>query len=281
MVWSTGRLEVVRADAKVVPVSADGRSALAEKRFRRAGRVPETDAMPTTLLMGVVGSTAYGLATAGSDEDRLGVYLADPEDVFGLHGPAALTGSRVTTHPDVTLHELYKFTTLALKGNPTVGELLWLDDYVVRTETGRALVEIRDAFLSTRAIRRSYTGYAIQQAHKLRTRHGEGKAGFAADLTRRTAKHGRHCLRLLRQARGLLATGHLTIDVSDQRDELFAAGELAATDPEAFAELFEREVAQLDAIASVLPEKPDTARVERLLVEIRLASASAALAASR
>lgn len=225
--------------------------------------------MPTTLLIGVVGSTAYGLATAHSDEDRLGVYLADPEDVFGLHGPQVLTGSRVTTGPDVTLHELYKFATLALKGNPTVSELLWLDRYTVRTEAGDALIALRDAFVSTEAVRKSYGGYALQQARKLLSRHEAGKGGFSSDVARRTAKHARHCLRLIRQAHGLLSTGHLTIDVTPLRDELFAAGELAAADPAAFAALFEQELAALNAVPSVLPDRPDTARVERLLVELR------------
>lgn len=224
------------------------------------------------LLVGVVGSTAYGLATAGSDEDRLGVYLAAPEDVFGLSGPNVLTGSRVTTHPDVTMHELYKFATLALKGNPTVSELLWLDSYVLETPEGRALVAIREAFLSTPCVRGAYGGYALQQSRKLLSRHEAGKEGFSADVARRTAKHGRHCMRLLLQAHELLATGHLTIDMSDRRDELFAAGELAAHDPEAFSELFDRRIAALDAVDSVLPEKPDSARVEALLVELRTAS---------
>ncbi|MCF2525631.1 nucleotidyltransferase domain-containing protein [Yinghuangia soli] len=231
--------------------------------------------MATTLLMGVVGSTAYGLATEGSDQDMLGIYLADPAEVCGLRGPDVLNGSTVRTDPDVTLHELYKFATLALKGNPTVSELLWLDAYTVATEAGRALVEAREAFLSTPCVRSAYGGYAMQQARKLAARH-DGSAGDAVSLPRRTAKHGRHCLRLLRQARTLLATGHLVIDMTAQREELFAVGELAAADPQAFAELFEKEMAALDAVDSVLPEAPDRARVEGLLVELRLADLRAA-----
>ncbi|WP_436776652.1 nucleotidyltransferase domain-containing protein [Yinghuangia sp. YIM S09857] len=228
--------------------------------------------MTGELLVGVVGSTAYGLATEGSDEDRLGVYMAEPADLFGLSGPAVLTGSRVTTHPDVTMHELYKFATLALKGNPTVSELLWLDSYVVTTEAGRELVAAREAFLSTPGVRGAYGGYALQQSRKLLSRHEAGKEGFSADTARRTAKHGRHCLRLLRQAYGLLATGRLVIDMTAQRDELFAAGELAAHDPEAFSALFDREIAALDAVDSVLPDHPDRDRVGALLVELRTAA---------
>lgn len=227
--------------------------------------------MSTTLLLGVVGSTAYGLATTSSDEDRLGVYLADPAETLGLRGPTVLTGSVVTTQPDVTMHELYKFATLALKGNPTVSELLWLDAYVVETEAGRALRDAREAFLSTPAVRGAYGGYAVQQSRKLLARHEAGHPGFSSDVLRRTAKHGRHCMRLLRQARGLLTTGRLAIDMSGYREELFAAGELAARDPAAFGELFEKEMAALEEIDSVLPDRPDVALVDALVVEVRMA----------
>lgn len=224
-----------------------------------------------TVLLGVVGSTAYGLATESSDEDLLGVYVADAREVCGLRGPSALTKSRVTHEPDVTLHELYKFATLALKCNPTVSELLWLDGYKVLTDEGRALIGIREAFLSTGYVRSAYGGYALQQSRKLLARH-DAAEGTAANLPTRTAKHARHCLRLLRQARGLLATGYLTVDMTPQRDELFAAGELATRDVRAFAELFEREMAVLDTIGSVLPDRPDADRVEALLIELRMAS---------
>lgn len=84
------------------------------------------------LLSGIVGSTAYGLAKPGSDIDRLGLFAADTTAFHGLHGPAE---SHVTTNPDRTLHEAAKWCRLALGGNPTVMELVWLPDdlYEVRT----------------------------------------------------------------------------------------------------------------------------------------------------
>ncbi|WP_406288317.1 DNA polymerase beta superfamily protein [Embleya sp. NBC_00896] len=225
-----------------------------------------------TLLMGVVGSTAYGLATAASDEDLLGVYLADSRDVLGLDGPTVVSGSQVTTKPDVTMHELGKYCSLALKCNPTVTELLWLPEYRVETEAGRRLRALRDSFLSTEYVRGAYGGYALQQARRLSGRHEAGKAGFSSDTAKRTAKHGRHCMRLLLQAQQLLRTGVLVLDMSDRRDELFAAGDLAANDPTAFAALFEREKATLDAIDSVLPTRPDREAVNNLLVTLRVAA---------
>lgn len=70
-------------------------------------------------------------------------------------------------------------------------------------------------------------------------RHEVGHEGFSSDVVGRTAKHGRHCLRLLIQARHLLRTGDPVIDVGARREELFAAGRLAVEDPAAFTTRFE------------------------------------------
>ncbi|WP_399208205.1 DNA polymerase beta superfamily protein [Streptomyces sp. SLBN-118] len=96
------------------------------------------------LLSGIVGSTAYGLAGPGSDVDRLGLFAVDTAALHGLHRP---TESHVTTAPDRTLHEAAKWCRLALRGNPTVTELVWLPDdlYEVRTPLGDELIELRSS----------------------------------------------------------------------------------------------------------------------------------------
>ncbi len=75
-------------------------------------------------MAGIVGSTAYGLAGPGSDVDRLGMFAVRTETLHGLHPP---TESVVAVNPDRTLHEVRKYARLALGGNPTVSELMWLD----------------------------------------------------------------------------------------------------------------------------------------------------------
>ena len=123
------------------------------------------------LLRGPVGSTAYGLAHAESDVDRLGCYMAPSREVLGLRGHSVVSSSRVTHDPDQTLHELGKFAALALSMNPTVSELLWLEVYDTLTPEGEALVAHRAAFLSQHLARSAYGGYALQQANKLANRH--------------------------------------------------------------------------------------------------------------
>lgn len=216
-------------------------------------------------MEGVVGSTAYGLARDGSDEDRLGVFAAPTAAIVGL-GWNRHRESIVRHDPDRTLHEAGKFVRLALAGNPTITELLWLDAHTVMSGPGAELVALRHAFLSTRSVRDSYGGYARQQVARL-ARRGDS---FSADTRNRTAKHGRHTFRLLWQGHSLLATGRLTVRLTAaQRDRCFEMGDLAVSDPDRFCALFDAEDAAMRDVESVLPDEPDTARVEAWLVDFR------------
>src|SRR3954452_3424124 len=124
------------------------------------------------LLSGIIGSTAYGLAREGSDVDRLGMFAAPTETLLGLHTPKE---SHVSTAPDRTLHEAAKWCRLALAGNPTVMELVWLPVglYEVLTPLGEELIGIRTSFLSAQRVRDAYLGYAVQQFRRLEAR-GDG-----------------------------------------------------------------------------------------------------------
>jgi predicted nucleotidyltransferase len=233
----------------------------------RPGGLPIKD----ILLQGVVGSTAYGLATAASDVDRLGVFLAPLDQVLGVRGPDVVKDSKVSHEPDLTLHEVGKFVNLALKSNPTILELLFLPGYEICSPEGQRLVDMRQAFLSQVGIRAAYGGYARQQARRLVERQRTGRAGFDPDLAKRTAKHGRHCYRLILMGSRLLATGDMEMDVSADRDAIFAAGELAERDPEGFQQFFETEAARFE-VSSSLPEHPDVDAVDAALVRIRMAA---------
>lgn len=223
---------------------------------------------PVTILEGIVGSTAYGLAGPDSDEDRLAVHLAPLRDVLGLH---FTSGTIHRTDPDYTSHELAKFCTLALKANPTVLELLWLPDdlYRTRTNIGDELIGLRSAFLSTLA-KGSYGGYAIQQAHRLVDRGGT----FSSDLAKRTRKHARHCCRLVIQGTQLARLGEMRVRLDDvQIKACREAEELAVIDPAGFQAMVAEAVAELDAAfaESDLPAQPDTEQVNSWLVGVRMA----------
>lgn len=221
------------------------------------------------LLLGVTGSTAYGLSHEGSDIDRLGIYTVRTTTLFTLGFNMAKASHVLTDPDDVQLHEIGKYIGLVLKGNPTVTELLYLDQHEFIDPRVQPLIDMRTALLGQRTVRAAYTGYAIAQAKRLGNREQEGRKGFNSDLAKRTAKHGRHCFRLMLQAEQLLTTGNITVDVSEHRDELFEIGELAETDVAEFQRRFEARCAYIDALESVLPMEPDAAAAEAFLIEFR------------
>lgn len=229
------------------------------------------------LLQGIVGSTAYGLANEGSDIDQLGVYAAPADVVLGLNGsslddlqsPQSVDDSLVKHEPDLTLHEVGKYVSLALKANPTVLELLFLPTYTVESDGGAALFFNRHLFLSSHFVKARYGGYARAQLHRLMNRQAEGREGFSSDVGARTEKHGRHCARLILQAQEILRNGTLTVHVGEHRGRLFELGRLASEDPSAFEATMIPLLDNLDEIKSPLPEYPDRDAVNRLLVGIR------------
>ena len=209
------------------------------------------------VLEGITGSTTYGLATPDSDVDKHGVYQAPTREVLGLFPPKETV---VTNDSDITYHEVAKFIRLAAKANPTVLEILYLDDYTIVTPVGQMLIDHRSAFLS-KTIYHSYGGYAIAQARRLNYR-GDS---FSSDTKHRYSKHARHCFRLLQQRRQLLETGTLDVKVKN-RDELFAIGELPVSD---LVDRFEAEFKAFDTIETHLPEEPDYATLNDMLIHIR------------
>ncbi len=178
------------------------------------------------LLSGVVGSTAYGLAGPGSDVARLGRFAVPTISLLGLERPVE---SRVTTSPDVTLHEAGKAARLILVCNPTAAELLWLPDdlYETRTALGDDAIGLRGAFLSAKRTRDAYLGYATQQFRKLMAQ-ADGRA--PTRTAARTAKHARHLMRLVEQGFELYTKGFMRIRLDDP-DRYQGFGERVAADP--------------------------------------------------
>lgn len=218
------------------------------------------------ILEGVTGSTAYGLATENSDVDIKGVYLLPTREVLGINfNPVKTTKDHVD--PDWVYHEVGKFMKLVAGGNPTLTELLFLEEYTKMTPTGQLLIDNRDIFLSTRAITDAYRGYALGQAKRLSNRQAEGLGGYDSSVKNRFAKHTRHCFRLLLQCRQLLETGTLTVKVTpEQREWLFKMGEQT---PETVVDAFIAEDQKMEDIVSVLPDAPDWEKIDKILYQIR------------
>jgi hypothetical protein len=211
-----------------------------------------------TIYSAVVGSRAYGLAGPASDTDRRGVYQTPTEAFWPLDKPPSHVEGPL---PEQFSWEVERACTLALQANPTVWECLSSPLVEHVTDAGRALLDLRPAFLSRRAAR-TYGDYARDQLNKLisvRSRTGEVRW-----------KQAMHMARLLRAGAHVLRTGEVLVDVSALRDELLAIrrGEMSWDDFQALAAALS---ADLDAAAAAtrLPEEPDRAAVDRFLVALR------------
>ena len=212
----------------------------------------------TTILLGVVGSHAYGLHREGSDYDRLGVFVAPTLEVAGLdwHSNKESIVDQGPDGDDFAMHEVGKFCRLALKVNPTITELLWLDEYEKQEVAGFLLEGIRESFLSAPYVKNAYLGYARSQLDKFH--HGDFKR-----------KHARHCLRLLRQGVELLETGQLTVKVPDPQtyfdmDEM-TNGQVIEVLTNEFKSFDEK----LLTLTSPLPQEPDRKTVSEFLEDVR------------
>ncbi len=196
------------------------------------------------------------------------MFVAPTLEVAGLDwSPKKETKS--LTNPDYTRHEIGKFLRLALKGNPTILELFWAETYTQFTFQGAQLLDLRKAVLSEDAVLNSYFGYARSQAKKLENR-GDS---FSADTSNRTAKHARHMLRLIQQAKQLVREGELTLKVPDPErywafDDMEPSEMLSILTEE--LETAKQMVGRLRAHGKIaLPEEPDTQKVRKVLREIR------------
>jgi uncharacterized protein len=231
--------------------------------------VAEIEPPPNVLLAGISGSTAYGLATEDSDVDRIGCYAAPTSQFHGLRLPVGKAATWVSTKPDATYHEAGKLAALLLGCNPTVTELLWLDGYEARTSEGDALIGIRRSFLSAKAVRNSYLGYATSQFGRIRNR---GDGSFSADTRKRTAKHARHLWRLLRQGSDLHQTGHLSVWLPpNQAANCRAFGERIAGGELDLASMALSDAEAIFGKPGVLPDQPDESAAEAWLQDVRRA----------
>ena len=125
---------------------------------------PIKAAAPATwMFFSLMGSRAYGFAGPDSDYDWAGVYYAPTREVLSVRGLGRET--HVGNEPDYTFHEVGKFLRLAVKGNPSVLEVLW-SPHKVFPASGRicanawadAVIEVRKSLLWKGSLK-PYFGY--------------------------------------------------------------------------------------------------------------------------
>jgi len=164
----------------------------------------QEDVFKSTILRGVVGSTAHGTGLEGQeDRDEMGIFIEPPEYVCGLK---KVEGMTIRSQPegtrsgpgdlDLMFYSLRKFCHLAVNGNPSVMLLLWLPEYMVLTKTGIRLINLRQKLHSKEAGKK-YLGYLTSQ--KLALTGEKGKKVKRPELVEKfgyDTKFAMHALRL-------------------------------------------------------------------------------------
>lgn len=212
--------------------------------------------MTKTILQAVTGSHAYGLNHAASDTDKMYIFVAPTVDVAGLNWASKHESfsDAGPTGDDTTGHEIGKYLRLVLKSNPTLIELLFMNDYEILDETGQGLVALRDKILYTDGVRNAYYGYAKAQVDRVKREYPNHKPKMA-----------RHAVRISTQGIELLSTGTTNVKVLTP-EWYFSLDTLPFNE---LCSIMDKNVEMIDQTPSMLPDKPDVRAVAEFLKDVR------------
>lgn len=165
---------------------------------------------------GISGSRLHGTHTKESDHDWFMVVQRPTTDFLRVTRPPDKSESM--TDPDIQVHELGKFISLALKGNPTILESLFSQTAVNQSDTAHALFANRHLLLGADGIAAAYRGYANQQRKRnegASDRGGKVVGTREQDVEKLSIKRCRHACRLILQAEELLTNGTFNPEMSE------------------------------------------------------------------
>lgn len=238
-------------------------------------------AIESTILRGVVGSTAHGLALEGTDDlDEMGVCLPDPKWVVGLDAPQHLVlrdaaeGERsMPGDLDLTIYSLRRYIHLLVrKANPTCQILLWLPESMLTAKT-RLGVELRElrAGAVCQALGRSFLGYMRHQRERMTGERGQKrtKRPELVEAHGFDTKYAGHVIRLGYQGIEMAADGCLTLPMKqEERDRIMAIrrGEISERDVLGLASDLE---ATLAALVPEMEPEPSP-ELEEWMIEAHL-----------
>lgn len=210
-------------------------------------------------LLGLDGSRAYGTNHEDSDYDYKGIYLGTTEQLISLNKPKPQYEiKKDDIGLDMIIYEIEKYIRLAMKGNLTILQLLYLDKYNIKTDIGDELVANRELFLGATHIRNSYAGYAMSQIMYLKRNH-------VFRDSKKIEKHLFHCFRLFDQGQELLETGKITVKVKDP-DKLLRISKMSE---EEATKAFEIRDKEFRACKTVLPDLSNDYLINKLLIKLR------------
>jgi len=171
-----------------------------------------------TILRGVGGSHAYGLNVEDSDIDYVGIIIPPKDYFLGLYRFDQYEGKH--ENGEYHLHDIRKFFRLALKSNPNILEILFLDKYEIVTPYGQRILDIRHEFISRNCLT-PYLGYANSQLKRFQKLTWENvtserRLGIIKNAGY-DAKYAMHLIRLLKTGIEVLTTGQLIVKRPDRQ----------------------------------------------------------------
>lgn len=134
-----------------------------------------------TILKIVTGSNLYGTNTPTSDQDFVGVFVADLEYYLGFGKVNEVDLSKVSklengkNAPDAIdckLYEVRNFFKLAMDCNPNILEIVFAPEScrIGWTHQGEMIFKMAKSFPYASGVYEKYKGYAKSQKHKMRSK---------------------------------------------------------------------------------------------------------------
>jgi len=162
------------------------------------------------LLKVIIGSQAYNLAESNSDTDRRGVYLENPNQIFGLKKAEP---SSFSEDKNDTIYPLKHFVSLLCNNNPNLLEMLYVKDKFIEHIDplfDKYIMKNREVFISKKSYK-SYLGYASHQIHlaEQNKRPEYSKCGY-------DSKSAMHICRLMIQLKNLIEFNNPIVFVDEQ-----------------------------------------------------------------
>ncbi len=112
----------------------------------------------------IVGSQAYGTSLPTSDIDYKGIYIQSQDDILSFR-----YNEQIEIGKDECYYEVRRFLQLAQSANPTILEMLFVDDqFIVETTPAFELIREHKAKFLAKKCCMSFGGYAVAQIKKAR-----------------------------------------------------------------------------------------------------------------
>lgn len=235
----------------------------------------------------IMGSTAYGVSGASSDQDIYGFAIPPRDQIFPhlngyVHGfdespevfqqfmqhhivdKSANAGKGIEY--DLTIYSIAKYFKLLMECNPNIIDSLFVPRrcVVYSTAIGELVREQRNIFLH-KGCWSTFKGYAYTQMHKMKTKEPVGKRKQVIEEFGYDVKFAYHVVRLLNEVEQILVEQNLELDRNSEQLKAIRRGEWTQEQVESY--FFEKEkLLEKCYVESPLPAQANVDSAKQLLL---------------